>query len=67
MHSHTKHIGFHRRTAKNGFCKKHRILATPAVFVSERMSGFRAQIFPVSEGNKVFLSSNVRFRIDTGF
>lgn len=67
MHPHSKHIGYHRRTAKNIFCKKHWILIAPAVFVSERMSVFRTQIFSGSEGNKFFLSSNVRFVIYTGF
>lgn len=47
--------------------KKHWILVAPTVFASEGLSGFRAQIFPVSEGNKAFLSSNVRFLIDIGF
>jgi hypothetical protein len=30
------------------------------------MSGSRAQIFPGSEGNKAFLSSNATFLIETG-
>jgi hypothetical protein len=47
--------------------KHHWTLVAPAVVASERMSGFHAQIFPGSEGNKGFLSSNVRFLIDTGF
>jgi hypothetical protein len=47
--------------------KKNWILVAPVVFASERISGFRAQIFPGSEGNKVFLSSNAKFLLDTGF
>lgn len=64
MHPHSKHIGYHRRTAKNRFCKKKQwILFVPAVFVSDRMSGFRAQIFPGSEGNKSFFPAMLGFSL----
>jgi len=47
--------------------KNHWILVAPAVFASDRIFGFRVLIFPGSEGNKAFHSSNARFLIDAGF